>query len=369
MKQPRWAFIHPFQLRLQRGIEVYLWGLASALAESGVEVDILTWSGSLNVPAYVSPQVQIRRVPEMRYYQHVGAVLFYVWYLVKGHYDHIFVHFADYGEGVALNLARRITNVPFSVVFHFPPSLVPHRYRAFERWGFQKNAAHLIAVSQATASEVERWSGRSCTVISHGVDTERFKPNAQVRIQVREELGISSAAPVLVSVAALEERKGIQWGIKAMPVLLQEYPDLQYVVIGEGGYRSQLEGLAAKLGLKKSVHFLGAQLDVQPYLCAADMMLVLAKGEASSISLLEAMACGLVSIASARPPFDELLRDDCGVKVDEENIEQVAAAILGLLKDSQGRNEMGKAARQFVIEHHQWSRVAKQYRALIEGKP
>jgi len=279
MKQPRWAFIHPFQLRLQRGIEVYLWGLASALAESGVEVDILTWSGSLNVPAYVSPQVQIRRVPEMRYYQHVGAVLFYVWYLVKGHYDHIFVHFADYGEGVALNLARRITNVPFSVVFHFPPSLVPHRYRAFERWGFQKNAAHLIAVSQATASEVERWSGRSCTVISHGVDTERFKPNAQVRIQVREELGISSAAPVLVSVAALEERKGIQWGIKAMPVLLQEYPDLQYVVIGEGGYRSQLEGLAAKLGLKKSVHFLGAQLDVQPYLCAADMMLVLAKGD------------------------------------------------------------------------------------------
>lgn len=369
MKQPRWAFIHPFQLRLQRGIEVYLWGLASALAESGMGVDILTWSGSLDVPAYVSPQVIIRRIPEIRYYQHWFAVPFYVWYLVKGHYDHVLVHFADYGEGLALNLARRITNIPFSIVFHFPPSLVLHRYRTFEHWGFQKNAAHLIAVSQATASEVEYWSGRSCTVISHGVDTERFKPDAQLRIQVREELGISSAAPVLVSVAALEERKGIQWGMKAMPMLLREYPDLQYVVIGEGGYRSQLEGLAAELGLKKNMHFLGTQLDVQPYLCAADLMLVLAKGEASSISLLEAMACGLAPVVLARPPFDELLCDDCGVKVNEENIEQVAAAILGLLADSQCRDAMGKAARQFVIEHHQWSRVAKQYRALIEGKP
>jgi len=95
-------------------------------------------------------------------------------------------------------------------------------------------------------------------------------------------------------------------------------------------------------------------------------MLVLAKGEASSISLLEAMACGLASVVSARPPFDELLRGNCGIKVDEENIEQVAAAISGLLKDSQRRNTMGSAARQFVTEHHQWRRVAEQYRALIE---
>ncbi len=229
----RWAFIHPFQLRSQRGIEVYLWELASALAQSGVDVDILTWAGPLEVPAYVFPQVKVKRVPSVRYYQHWFAIPFYVWQLAKNHYDHVFVHFADYGEGPALNLLQRITDVPFSVVFHFPPSLVPHRYRGFERWGFHKSAAHLIAVSQATAKEVEGWAQRPCDVIGHGVDTERFKPDMAVRERTRRELGISPDASVLISVAALEERKGMQWVIQAMPKVLERKANVHYWILGD----------------------------------------------------------------------------------------------------------------------------------------
>ena len=73
MTKPRWAFIHPFQLRLQRGIEVYLWELASALARSGVDVDILTWAGPLKRPGYGSPLVKVKSVPSMRYFPHLAA--------------------------------------------------------------------------------------------------------------------------------------------------------------------------------------------------------------------------------------------------------------------------------------------------------
>ena len=106
-------------------------------------------------------------------------------------------------------------------MFHFPPSLVPHRYREFEKWRFHRDAVNLIAVSQSTAAEIKQWAGRPCVVIEHGVDTKRFSPDIVLRKQVRNQLGISMDAPILISVAALEERKGIQWGIQALPYLAQ----------------------------------------------------------------------------------------------------------------------------------------------------
>lgn len=369
MTETRWAFIHPFQLRLQRGIEVYLWNLASALTQEGVGVDILTWDGPLDVPAYARiPGVRLHRVPSVRYFQAQFAVLYYVYWLLKGNCQHIFVHFAGYGEGLALRLARLMRPISFSVVFHFPPSLVSHRYREFERWGFQRDATHLIAVSQATAREVAPWAGRPCAVIGHGVDTQRFCPDAALRAQVRQELGLGQDVPVLISVAALEERKGMQWVIQAMPELLKEIPDLHYIVIGDGQYRSSLTLMVADLALESRVHFLGVKLGVHPYLCATDIMIVLSQGEASSISLLEALACKLPAISSAYPPFDELMSEAWGIRVDEKDIQQVVSAILRLVEDHKSRIAMGEAARTWVKEHHAWDHVARQYKELVEIK-
>ncbi|MFZ5919801.1 MAG: glycosyltransferase family 4 protein [Chloroflexota bacterium] len=369
MSKTRWAFIHPFQLRLQRGIEIYLWNLASSLAQQGVNVDILTWAGPLDVPDYARISgIRLRQVPSVRYFQAQFAVLYYVYWLLKGNYQHVFVHFAGYGEGAALRLIRWIRFIPFSVVFHFPPSLVPHRYREFKRWGLQWDAAHLIGVSQATAKEVQQWSGRPCEVIGHGVDSKRFRPDPALREKVRQELGFGQDTMVLISVAAIEERKGIQWVIRAMPELLKENPDLHYLIVGDGSYRSSLSALVATLALESRVHFLGAKLDVHPYLCTADIMMVLSRGEASSISLLEAQACGLPSITSIHPPFDEMMKDLWGVKVDEKNIQQVASAVLRLSDIPGCRIGMGNAAQAWVTENHNWPQVARQYMSLVGTK-
>jgi glycosyltransferase involved in cell wall biosynthesis len=365
MPKNRLAFIHAFQLRMQRGIEVYLWELASALVQKGMGVDILTWAGPLSVPSFVSPEVKVKHGPFVRYYEHLAAIPYYAWNLTNNNYDHVFVNFAGYGEGPALNLARRIKEIPFSVVFHFPPSLVPNRYCEFARWGFQTAAANLIGVSHSTAQEVEQWAGRSCELIGHGVDTRRFKADADLRAQIRRELGIPSDVPVLISVAALEERKGIQWGIRALSQLFSVYPDIQYVIVGEGEYLSQLEQLSEDLDIKPNLHFVGAKLNVQPYLCAADIMLILSRGEASSISLLEALACQLPCITSDLPPFTGWVDDSWGIKVDEKNIEVVATTVSHLIDNQSFRIEMGKTGRAYVEKNHIWSQVAEKYLDLI----
>jgi len=359
------VFIHPFQLRLQRGIEVYLWNLAATLAQQGVNVDILTWTGPLDVPGYARiPGVHLHRVPAVRYFQSYFAVLYYVYWLMKGNYQHVFVHFAGYGEGLALRIASFARPIPFSVVFHFPPSLAPHRYREFARWKFQRDATHLIAVSQATAKEVQQWSGRPCAVIGHGVDANRFRPDPALRAQIRQKLGLGLDVPILISVAALEERKGIQWVIQTLPELLKRIPEIHYLIVGDGQYRSDLDALVAGLGLKSQVHFLGSKLDVHPFLCAADIMMILSQGEASSISLLEALACEVPAITSAYPPFDELMSDAWGIRVDETDVQQIISAIFHLVEDPKERDTMGQAGRARIIECHVWLKIAEQYMNL-----
>ncbi len=242
---------------------------------------------------------------------------------------------------------------------------MPHRYREFDSWNFKRDAIHLIGVSQATAKEVQQWAGRSCDVIGHGVDTRHFHSDPVLRAQVRQEFGFRQNTPVLISVAALEQRKGIQWVIQAMPELLKKIPDLNYLIVGDGPYRSNLSVLVAGLGLESQVHFLGTKLDVHPYLCAADIMMVLSQGEASSISLLEALACELPAITSTSPPFDELMSDAWGLTVDEKNIQQVVSATVCLVEDRKTRIEMGQSGCVWVTEHHAWHQVARQYQDLI----
>ena len=364
--ETRWGFIHPFQLRLQRGIEVYLWNLASALAQEGTEVDFLTWAGPLDIPDYARiSRMKLHRVPSVRYFQSQFSVPYYIYWLLKGGYQHVFVHFAGYGEGAALKLARLFRPTPFSVVFHFPPSLVPHRYREFKRWGFQRDAKYLIAVSQATAREVEGWAGRPCQVIGHGVDTQRFHPDTLLRAQMRQELGINSNASVLISAAALEERKGIQWVIRAMPKVLEKMPNTCYLILGDGPYREELAEQARKLNLNQRVMFLGFKKNVAPYLCASDVALLLSKGEASSVSLLEYAASGLPVLTSPYSPFPELVRPDWGRMVPEQDGEQLSRAILELLSDAGLRARWGMCARAWVSKNHVWHQVARQYMELI----
>lgn len=369
MTETRWAFIHPFQLRLQRGIEVYLWNLTATLSRQGVSVDILTWAGPLDIPDYaLIPGVKLYSVPYVRYFQAQFAVLYYVYWLLRGNYQHVFVHFADYGEGLALHLARFVRPIPFSVVFHFPPSLVPHRYREFERWFFQSDAKHLIAVSQATAKEVVQWAGCSCEVIGHGVDTGRFRPDAALRKQVRQELGITDESPVLISVAAMEERKGMQWVIRAMPKVLEKSPDTRYLILGDGPYQAELERLVCNLSLQSKVLFLGFQRDVEPYLAASDIAMLLSWGEASPVSLLEFAAAGLPVLTSLHPPFPDLIQPDWGQMVSEQDVEQLSRAILGLLLDAELRIRQGARARTWVSENHDWHQVARQYIDLVGVK-
>jgi glycosyltransferase involved in cell wall biosynthesis len=242
---------------------------------------------------------------------------------------------------------------------------VPHRYNEFKRWNCQRDAQHLIGVSRATACEVEQWAGRPCTVIGHGVDALRFHPDSALRAQVRQELGFGLDTKVLITVAALEERKGVQFVIQAMPRVLEEMPDTRYLIIGDGPHREKLMDQANRLDVQNNVLFLGFQAKVERFLATGDVALLLSCGEASPISILECCAAGLPVITSPHPPFPELVQPAWGQMVLEQDGRKVSQAIINLLSDVGSRSRKGAHGRAWVIENNNWHQVARQYQELV----
>jgi len=361
---PRVAFIHPFLFRYARGIERYVLNLANALAQRGVEVHLLTWKWPEPLAIdVIDSRVEIHQLPTSRYFAAKAIVPFYAQHLLTHKYDFVWIAFAGYGEAEAIRLARK---QPFGIVFHYPLAQVPHRYREFNRYGLAKRAAAFVSVSQYVASGVQEFFGRESTVIHHGVDAERFRPDEERRRAKREELGVGDG-PLLVTAAALEERKGIQWVLRGLPKILERFPDTTYLILGGGDYRNALEDLASDVGVQSHVRFMGEQEDVTPFYQAADISLILSRGEASSLSALESLACEVPVIAARRSPFDELISDEYGVLVDEEDADAVAGVVVRLLGDPAAQRAMGERGRAHVLEEFTWERAAEEYIQVMKS--
>jgi teichuronic acid biosynthesis glycosyltransferase TuaC len=208
-------------------------------------------------------------------------------------------HFA-YPDGYAATLLGRWFRVPVTITLRgteVPLSRFPARrkrmLRAIDR------ASHVFSVADALRRHVGRLGANAVRiqVVGNGVDTRRFQPIS--RIEARTALGIPAHAPVLVSVGGLVERKGFHRVIAALPELLGEHPELQYLVVGgacaEGDWSDRLAQQVKELGLSEHVRFLGhvPPDDLSRPLSAADVFVLSTRNEGWANVFLEAMACGL----------------------------------------------------------------------------
>jgi glycosyltransferase involved in cell wall biosynthesis len=358
----RLAFIHPFLYRYPRGIERFLYHLANALARLGVEVDILTWRWPKPVVIdRLAEGVRVRVLPTAPYYSARCIIPWYVYYLVKEDYDFVWIFFAGYGEAESLSLASVFRDFRYGVSLHYPYSQVPHRYREFRRFRCLRRARRVVAVSQFVADGVRRAFGLSSRIIRTGVDVLQFRRLPEDKDRARRALGLPADDAVVLTVAALEERKGIQHVLASLQGVRRRHPRLRYLVVGEGPYRPQLERQVAQLGLADVVRLVGATTDVLTYYQAADVFVLLSRGEAAPIAPLEAMAVGLPLVLARQRPFDEIVGDDCGVMVPENDPAEVARMIGTYLSDPCQGRAAGEAGRRRVSHNNAWGKIAQQY--------
>jgi glycosyltransferase involved in cell wall biosynthesis len=361
-------FIEPFLFRFARGIERFTLDLANQLVKKNIDVSILCWKEKKKYHlTEIDSRVKIFEIPTFRYYVAKTVIPFYIFHLFKYQYDIINIFFPCYGESEAIKFVSKFKRLRYNINFHYPVEQVPHKYKEFQEYGLIKNVDMLVSVSRFVANGVKRYFKRESVVIYNGIDCKKFIRLDLVSTEV-EKIKKHNNQKILLTVGALEERKGIQKVIEALPVLKRQGINFRYIILGEGDYKYYLEKRIQELCLSENVVLLGAHSDLLPYYNLADVFLLLSYGEAFGLVLIEAMACELPVIVSQQPPFDEIINDSCGIMVNENNPEEVSQAILKLLENDNLRKEMGKKAREYILKNFSWDIIANKYLKLFESQ-
>ncbi|BCB26590.1 glycosyl transferase family 1 [Sulfurimicrobium lacus] len=213
-------------------------------------------------------------------------------------------HFA-YPDGYAASLLGRWLALPFTVTLRGTESRLAKQPAFRKRMTLaMQSAARVFSVSDSLrqlALALGIPEART-QVVGNGVDTTKF--HAVDKIAARIELGLPPDAPVLISVGGLVERKGFHRVIACLPALLENHPELHYLIVGgpspEGDMGAQLRAQVAESGLEKRVTFTGPMESeaLKNLLSAADVFVLATRNEGWANVFLEAMACGLPVITT-----------------------------------------------------------------------
>jgi len=215
--------------------------------------------------------------------------------------------------------------------------------------------------------------GQRLRVIHPGTDPTHFRPGADA-VDLRERLGLPDGGTRwLVTVARLQQHKGMDTVIAALPAILARAPDVRYAVAGTGPDRERLEKLANKLGLGDRVRFLGGVSDRElPALYNLASVYVGASRRAErlgvegfGIALVEASACGRPVVAGNSGGIPDAVRDgETGFLVPPEEPAAFADAICRLLADPAAAQRMGQNGRRAVETYFNWDRVVRDLREI-----
>jgi glycosyltransferase involved in cell wall biosynthesis len=227
-----------------------------------------------------------------------------------------------------------------------------------------RNCDRQIHTATDFAEKVTNWGGPAdkIRVILNGVDTVRFSPS-------KGDPG-EGDKPIIMTVRRLVPKNGVRYFVEACSMVES---DAKFVVVGDGPERPYLEELARSLGVADKIEFKGpVPNDLLPEIMGnAEVMVVPSLVEASSISLLEAMAMEKPSIVTNIPGIDEVANPDRSVMIPPADPKNLANAVDSLLADPARRGRLGKNGRGYVLSQRSHMAMARQtlnvYKEALEG--
>jgi phosphatidylinositol alpha-1,6-mannosyltransferase len=282
-------------------------------------------------------------------------------------------------EGLLASVFKRLHGIPFHCFVHGEELTLAGTSSELTRLTRRvlRGASRVIANSHHTKQILlKTWHvPEDVVVVVHpGVDTTRFVP-APVDPAARARLGWSNRRVVL-TVGALQKRKGQDMLIRALSTIRVRCPDVLYSIVGEGWERQYLDEVVAECGVGDLVQFRRITSDDELLECYQQCdVFVLANRqvgwdfEGFGIVLLEAQSCGKAVVTGLSGGTAETINPSrTGELVAGETPDQLALVVEGLLCDAERRSTMGALGREWVVEHFDWKILSRQaLRALGLG--
>jgi glycosyltransferase involved in cell wall biosynthesis len=200
-------------------------------------------------------------------------------------------------------------------------------------------------------------------VVHNGVEVEKFNRTSCDSHIVFANAGGGTRIVLVGNMTS--EVKGHRVLINAAAIIVREFQDVRFVLVGDGSYRKQFEAQVGELGLEKHFLFLGRREDVPEILAACDIAVLPSKTEGLPNALLEYLAAGLPTVASNVGGNAEIVKDGVtGLLVPPDNAELLATAVLRFLRDSDLAGRLGQSGTEHVRQTFSFERLVEQTEGL-----
>jgi len=252
--------------------------------------------------------------------------------------------------------------------FHDDQSPLVRRMRIMgERYITSRSAFNIAVSASNRQSGLDQIPGLKATVISNGIDQQKFSPARKFK-NIREELKIPADAVLVLFVARFTNHKQPLALIRAFADALAGLPSLHLLMVGDGDQKAEGLTLVKDLGLENKVTFQSFRQDVPDVLAAADVFVLPSLWEGLPIGLLEAMAMGKAVIATRVDGTKEVVQDEVnGLLVEPGDLPALSAALVRLGTDAVLRAALQSKALDTIREQYNAGTMTRKIEAVYDS--
>jgi glycosyltransferase involved in cell wall biosynthesis len=222
---------------------------------------------------------------------------------------------------------------------------------------------HFITVSKSDrqrGSALGIFRPEQATVIRAGIDLARFRAVSQSDA-VRERLGVPLDAPIVVQIGNFKPQKAPLDFVRMAASVWQRFPEVHFVMVGDGELREAAERLAVDLGIAGNTVFCGWWDDVPGLLAATRVSVLTSRHEGLPCSVVESLAAGVPVVATAVDGTVEVIRPgENGLLAPAGDVRALAEGVCRILSDPELRASMAAAAPENLGEFDRDHMVRKQ---------
>ena len=205
-------------------------------------------------------------------------------------------------------------------------------------------------------------------IIYFGVDTEKFKPGIK-NDDLKEELQLEDSLAV-ISLRNLEPVYDVITFIRAIPIVLKEFSNIKFIIVGKGSEEKKIREAARQLEVTDKIRFLGwVSYDRLPdYLRLADIYISTSLSDAGiAASTAEAMACGLPVIITNTGENEKWVKDkESGYLVGIKDYNMLAEKIIDLIRDKEKRIMFGERSRIITQKKNNYYKEMEKMEKIYE---
>lgn len=201
--------------------------------------------------------------------------------------------------------------------------------------------------------EVNSFNANKILAITTGVDIDIFNPEG-IHNNIKEELKLEQSIPLVGAVSVIRSWKGLDYLVKAIPLILEEIPEVRFIIAGDGPYRKSLEKTIEETSVGNKVYLLGHRDDIVSILGSINILVHPSyANEGVPQSILQAMAMEKPVVASDFSPLKEVvIENKTGILTPIKDPESIAIAVIRLLRDKELSKQLGENGRRLVATYY-----------------